>query len=62
MIEDADIEALRRAGWNEGGIYEATALIGFFNMSGRIEAASGLPLDEVPTTARLAEARPDGRQ
>ncbi len=62
LIEDGDIEALRSAGWNEQGIYEATALISFFNMSGRLEAAAGLPLDEVPITARLPEAVPDGRR
>jgi alkylhydroperoxidase family enzyme len=58
-IDDADIEALRRAGWNGQGIYEATALASFFNFSGRLEAASGLPLDEVPDIARPREARPE---
>ena len=48
MVEDADVEALRRAGWDEQGIYEATALISIFNHSGRKEAASGLPMDEIP--------------
>jgi uncharacterized peroxidase-related enzyme len=56
-IDDADIEALRRAGWNDEAIYEATALAAFFNFSGRLEAASGLPLDEVPDIARPREAR-----
>jgi uncharacterized peroxidase-related enzyme len=56
-IDDADIDALRSAGWNEEGIYEATALISFFNFSGRMEAASGLPPDEVPAAARPPEAR-----
>jgi uncharacterized peroxidase-related enzyme len=56
-IEDADTEALRRAGWDEQGIYEATALASLFNFSGRLEAASGLPPDEVPASARLPEAR-----
>jgi hypothetical protein len=32
----------------EKGIYEATALASFFNFSGRLEAASGLPPDEFP--------------
>jgi alkylhydroperoxidase family enzyme len=41
MIEDADIEGLRTAGWDEQGIYEATALISLFNCTGRLEAASG---------------------
>jgi uncharacterized peroxidase-related enzyme len=58
---DADLEALRRAGWDDRGIYEATALIGFFNFAGRLEAASGLPMDEIPAVVDLAEARPDGR-
>ena len=44
-VEDADFEALRAAGWDERGIYQATALISFFNFSGRLEAASGLPRD-----------------
>ena len=61
QIEDADIQALRAAGWNERGIWEATALTAFFNFSGRMEAASGLPPDEVPAHARLKEARPDQR-
>ena len=53
LIDDADMEALWAAGWGESGIYQATALISFYNMSGRMEAASGLPLDEVPAWARL---------
>lgn len=57
MIDDADVEALRRAGWDEKGIYEATALASFFNFSGRLEAASGLPPDDVPAGARPPEAR-----
>ena len=56
-VDDADIEALRGAGWDEKGIYEATALASFFNFSGRLEAASGLPPDEVPAGARPPEAR-----
>lgn len=49
MVDDADVTALRVAGWNERGIYEATALIALFNFSGRLEAAAGLPPD--PTHA-----------
>lgn len=60
MIEDEDVEALREAGWNEDGIYEATALISFFNLTGRMEAASGLPMDQIPAGARFAEATSDG--
>ena len=48
MVEDSDIEQLRAAGWGEQGIYEATALVSFFNYSGRMEAASGLPMDTIP--------------
>lgn len=62
MIEDEDIEALRAASWDEDGIYEATALISLFNFSGRMEAASGLPMDEVPEGVKMAEAIPDGRR
>ena len=59
MVEDSDIEALRAAGWDERGIYEATALISLFNFSGRMEAASGLPMDHIPEGARLPEGIPD---
>jgi alkylhydroperoxidase family enzyme len=45
------------AGWDEEGIYEATALAALFNLRGRLEAASGLPPDEVPALARPPEAR-----
>jgi alkylhydroperoxidase family enzyme len=56
-IDDEHIDALRAAGWSEGAIYEASALISFFNFTGRMEAAAGLPPDEVPASARLPEAR-----
>ena len=58
-IEDRDVDALREVGWSEDAIYEATALISFFNFSGRLEAASGLPPDEVPTGSNLPEGRPE---
>ena len=45
MVEDADFDALRQAGWDERGIYQASAMISFLNFSGRLEAASGLPMD-----------------
>lgn len=61
MMEEADFKALRDAGWEEDGIYEATALISLFNYSGRMEAASGLPMDEIPEGVRMSEATPDGR-
>ena len=34
LIEDADIESLLSAGWDQRAIWEATALISFFNMTG----------------------------
>ncbi|MGH2493926.1 MAG: hypothetical protein ACRDIV_04415 [Ktedonobacteraceae bacterium] len=52
LIDDDDLDALRTAGWDERAIYEATALIAFFNMSGRLEAAAGLPQDQLPAKAR----------
>src|SRR5215203_4469125 len=56
MMEDSDVEDLRSAGWEEKGIYEATSLISYFNCTGRIEAASGLPMDQIPQGARFPEA------
>ena len=58
MVEDSDIEELRSAGWDEGGIYEATALVSYFNFTGRMEAASGLPMDRIPEGAQFPEAAP----
>ena len=58
MVEDSDIEELRTAGWNEQAIYEATALISMFNFSGRLEAASGLPMDRIPEGVQFPEATP----
>jgi alkylhydroperoxidase family enzyme len=58
-IEDEDLQALREAGWDEDGIYQATALASYFNFSGRMEAASGLPMDEVPEGVRMPEAVPE---
>ena len=52
-----DVQALSEAGWSEREIWEITALVSFFNFSGRMEAASGLPPDQIPEGARLAEAR-----
>jgi len=45
-IEDADVDALVAAGWDDVGIRELTRLIAFYNFTGRLEAASGLPRDE----------------
>jgi hypothetical protein len=61
MLGDSDIEALRLVGWDDAAIYQATALIGFFNFTGRMEAASGLPLDQVPAGVQLPESKPDRR-
>lgn len=58
-IDDTHVEALHHAGWDDDGIYEATALISFYNFTARLEAASGLPPDVVPPGAALPEARPD---
>lgn len=51
------MEPLSDAGWDERAIWEITALISFFNFSGRLEAASGLPPDKIPEGAKFAEAR-----
>jgi alkylhydroperoxidase family enzyme len=56
-VSKDDIGLLAGAGWDAPAIWEMTALIAFFNFSGRLEAATGLPPDEVPDTARFAEAR-----
>jgi alkylhydroperoxidase family enzyme len=49
--------ALEEEGWSEREIWEITALTAFFNFSGRLEAAAGLPPDEVPAGADFAEGR-----
>ncbi len=59
LIDDADIDTLRSAGWDEDGIYQATALISWYNFSGRMEAAAGLPMDQIPPGAPFPEATPD---
>jgi alkylhydroperoxidase family enzyme len=53
------VTALREAGWDDTAIWEITALASFFNFSGRMEAASLLPPDDIPDSARFAEARAD---
>jgi alkylhydroperoxidase family enzyme len=57
LVSKADIGLLRECGWNEREIWEITALTAFFNFSGRLEAASGLPPDQIPDSATFAEAR-----
>jgi alkylhydroperoxidase family enzyme len=56
-IDDAHFELLRSSGWSEQAIYDATAVTSFFNFSGRMEAASGLPPDEVPEGVTPPEGR-----
>ena len=56
LIDEDDIQKLSTVGWTEKAIWEITALISFFNFSGRLEAASGLPQDKIPEGAKLAEA------
>lgn len=51
QVGEEDVDRLREAGWDEEAVYRATALISFFNCSGRMEAASGLPPDEIPGDA-----------
>jgi alkylhydroperoxidase family enzyme len=43
LVNKDDIGTAESAGWDESAIWEMTALISFFNFSGRMEAASGLP-------------------
>ena len=57
MVGREDMDALRESGWGDRDIWEITALTSFFNFTGRLEAASGLPPDEIPEGAKLAEAR-----
>jgi alkylhydroperoxidase family enzyme len=57
LVGQDDIESLTNVGWNGREIWEISALVSFFNFSGRLEAASGLPPDEIPENARFAEAR-----
>jgi uncharacterized peroxidase-related enzyme len=57
FVDSDDMATLRAAGWSERAIWEITALTSFFNFSGRLEAASGLPPDQIPEGASFAEAR-----
>lgn len=58
-ITDADFDALREAGWDQPAIDHATAMIAYFNLSGRMEAASGLPADSFPPEVIYPEANPE---
>ena len=57
LVNEEDITLLANAGWNQNAIWEISALTSFFNFSGRLEAASGLPQDRIPEGAKIAEAR-----
>ena len=57
MVDRTDVEALGAVGWSDEAIWEITALTSFFNFSGRMEAASGLPPDDIPRHAQFAEGR-----
>ena len=57
LVTEEDTAALKECGWDDRAIWEITALTSFFNFSGRLEAASGLPPDEIPEDADFAEAR-----
>jgi alkylhydroperoxidase family enzyme len=57
FVDTDDTKKLASAGWSEEAIWQMTALISFFNFSGRMEAASGLPQDRIPEEARFAEAK-----
>ena len=57
FVDEGDIDRLRDAGWTEKAIWQMTALASFFNFSGRMEAASGLPPDEIPEGSPFAEGR-----
>ena len=55
LVDRSDITRLKEAGWSDAAVWEITALASFFNFSGRMEAASGLPPDEIPEGARFEE-------
>ena len=57
LVTKDDIDLLKESGWSDRAIWEMTALTSFFNFSGRLEAASGLPPDQIPEGAKFAEAR-----
>lgn len=52
-VEDADRERLRRAGFSDRDIWDIAAVIGFFNMSNRVAAATDMrPNQEYHAQAR----------
>jgi uncharacterized peroxidase-related enzyme len=56
IVDEQDSARLKAAGWNDPAIWEIAALASFFNFTGRMEAASGLPQDVIPVGAKIAEA------
>jgi uncharacterized peroxidase-related enzyme len=46
-IEEADREALRRAGFSDRDIWDISAIVGFFNMSNRVASASDMRPNEI---------------
>lgn len=59
FVDRDDMEKLRASGWSDDAIWQITALASFFNFSGRMEAASGLPADVIPDNASFKEAKAD---
>ena len=58
LVQDEDVRLLRDAGWDQQAIWEATALVALFNLTGRMEAAAGLPMDTVPPGSSFREVQP----
>jgi len=46
-VEEADREALRRAGFSDRDIWDIAAVVGFFNMSNRIASATDMRPNEI---------------
>lgn len=42
----ADLDALRRAGWDDRGIHDAVQIIGFFNYINRVADGLGVPPED----------------
>jgi len=53
LVEEADREALRRAGFSDRDIWDIAAVAGFFNMSNRVASAT----DMRPNSAYHAQSR-----
>jgi uncharacterized peroxidase-related enzyme len=46
-VEEADRESLRRAGFSDRDIWDIAAVVGFFNMSNRVAAATDMRPNEI---------------